>query len=130
MEGKMQRDPLIEQQIDEWLRMWHAWASSDRVGQGYPSRAAGCDSFRASRQYDDSNGALGLAADIAEAEAVEAVVKTMTADCRHALALQAKNLCVKVKVWKSPRLSAEELALAAMEGRARLWDGMVKKGLA
>lgn len=126
----MQRDPLIEQQIDAWLRMWHAWASSDRVGQGYPSRAAGCGSFRASRQHDDVNGALDLAADIAEAEAVHAVIEAMTRDCRVALAMQAKDFSVRVKVFRPPDMGTEQFAMACMEGRARLWDGMVKRGLA
>ena len=122
-------DQLIAEQVSHWLKLWHHRQSSDRVGQGYPSTAAGCGMYRASKQYDDSNGAMDLAADIAEADAVDSVIRKMTPTHQALLALEARNLC-STRVWSSARISAQDVKLIMQEARQLLWDGMRNAGLA
>lgn len=108
--------------------MWHSASSSVRHGGGYPSTAAGCSLYRPSRQYDDENGALDAAADIALARAVDEVIETMEALHRAALSMEARNLCT-VRVCHAARLG-DDAAQVVRQARALLWLGMDKKGLA
>ena len=116
-------------QIDQWLKMWHSWASSVRATGGYPGTAAGCGMYRASKQYDDTNGALDAAADIAEAEAVDAVINKLHPIHRAALSMEARNLCT-VRVWQSARIAQEDVQHVTAEARKLLWQGMDRAGLA
>lgn len=116
-------------QVDEWLKMWHSWASSVRSTGGYPGVAAGCGMYRASKQYDDTNGALDALADIAEAQAVNSVIGKMQPLHQAALEMEAKNLCSK-RVWQSARIPLADVARVVAEARQLLWDGMEREGLA
>lgn len=120
---------MIEAQVDEWLKMWHSWASSVRASGGYPGIAAGCALYRASRQYDDENGALDAAADISTAQAVQQVIEQMPAISQAALSMEARNLC-SVRAWSSARVPSSEAKQIIQSAKVSLWGGMVKKGLA
>ena len=128
--GTMKRDTLDSIQsehVDTWLKLWHSWATSERYGTGYPGVAAGCVMYRASRQYDDQNGALDRAADIAEAKAVNGVIQGMDTDYQSALAMEALSLC-SVRVFRSARLGDRFKEVVPL-ARAALWDGMATAGL-
>lgn len=129
MQRDIALDTLQHEQIDHWLIGWHKWSASVRDGAGYPGTAAGCGMYRASRQYDDGNGAMDLAADIAEAKAVDGVISRMDAHHKAALHIEARNLC-SARVWSSPRVDREQLAILTQDARRLLWLGMVKEGLA
>lgn len=120
---------MIEPQVDEWLKMWHSWASSVRQGGGYPGVAPGCSLYRASRQYDDTNGALDAAADISTAKAVGEVIERLSPLHQAALSMEARNLC-SVRVWRSARIPSEDAAKVIKEAKQVLWQAMVKKELA
>ena len=123
-------DALQQEHISHLLRAWHSWASSDRVGTGYPGTAAGCSLYRASRQNDDWNGALDIAADIAEARVVDAVISRMVDPYRSALAFEARNLCSPGRVWRSARVDVESVEAVVADARLMLWHGLVKAGMA
>ena len=110
-------------QVDEWLKMWHSWSSSVRAVSGYPGVAAGCSLYRPSKQYDDTNGALDAAADRAEAEDVDSVIRKMPPLNQSALSMEARNLC-SVRVWSSARIPSEDAKRVVAESRQMLWDGM------
>ncbi len=120
---------MIEPQVDEWLKMWHSWASSVRQAGGYPGVAPGCGLYRASRQYDDTNGALDAAADISTAKAVGEVIERLPHLYQAALSMEARNLC-SVRVWQSARVPSEDAARVVKEAKQALWDAMCKKELA
>jgi hypothetical protein len=120
---------MIEPQVDEWLKMWHTRSSSERHGGGYPGTAAGCSLYRPSRQYDDENGALDAATDIAIADAVGEVISTMTVLHQAALSMEARNLC-SVRVWRSARVPSQDAAAVIKLAKVELWDGMERRGLA
>lgn len=120
---------MIEPQVDEWLKMWHSWASSVRQVGGYPGVAPGCSLYRASRQYDDANGALDAAADASTAKAVSEVIERMSPLHQAALSMEARNLC-SVRAWRSARIPHEDAARVIKQAKQTLWDAMVKKGLA
>ena len=121
---------MLESQVDEWLKMWHSWASSERVTGGYPGVAPGCALYRPSKQYDDANGALDAAADISTAEAVNDTIKRMTPLHIAALSMEARNLCSVRGVWQSARIPSEDAARVIKEAKQALWDAMCKKELA
>jgi len=127
----MRDDKLIDAALDELLKLWHRWQSSYRLKTGYPGTAAGCDQYRASRQYDDTNGALDEDADTAMAKAIDAEVSRMKDPHRTAIHVEARNLSAW-RVWRSPRLPGDpvELARITTEARAMLWERLVNAGVA
>jgi hypothetical protein len=114
---------MIEPQVDEWLKMWHSWASSVRQAGGYPGVAPGCSLYRASRQYDDTNGALDAAADISTAKAVGEVIERMSHLHQAALSMEARNLC-SARVWQSARIPSEDAIKVVKEAKVILWENM------
>lgn len=121
----------IEASLDGLLLIWHEWASSERVGQGYPSEAPGCKLYRVSRQYDYDNGAADHDADASIGAAVDALVQQMIDPHRTAITFNARNLKTGVTVWRSPRLPAcpVELSIVIMEARNQITRKLQSAGL-
>ena len=109
----------IEASLDALLVIWHTWASSEQVGQGYPSEAAGMKLYRASRQYDHDNGALDGDVDSTIGAAVDALVNQMVDPYRNAIHVNARNLKTGVSAWGSARLPFDPIAQAQIIQEAR-----------
>lgn len=126
-EAQKQQDATI----DHLLELMHRFGSSYRVGQGYPSRAAGTDQYRASRQHDGDNGAADSDADHETGAAVSRIVDAMTDPHRTCLRIEARNICQGVKVWTSARLPLcpIERSIIRMEARNALWRSILSAGL-
>ena len=90
--------------LDDLLIRWHHSCQHYRHTRGYSSRAAGMDSYRPSRQYDDSNGALDQHLEASQVEAVDFAVSQLTEPSRSAIHADARNLSTGMAVWASPRL--------------------------
>lgn len=108
-----------EASLDALLVIWHTWASSEQVGQGYPSEAPGCKLYRTSRQYDTDNGALDGEVDATLGAAVDALVSQMIDPYRTAIHMNARNLKTRVHVWSSGRLPFDPVARAKIVADAR-----------
>jgi hypothetical protein len=126
----MRDDRVIDATLDQLLAMWHRWQDSYRLKTGYPKTAAGCSQYRCSRQWDDSNGALDLDADVAMCEAIDAEVNRMADPHRTAIHVEARNL-VSVRVFRSARLTEDpaELRRITAEARAMLWKRLESAGV-
>ena len=63
--------PGKDETLNDLLSRWHRWSCGYTFGKGYPTADSACRSARASRQYDDQNGALDA---VIEQRIMEAVV--------------------------------------------------------
>lgn len=126
-----ERTQTIEASLDALLIMWHTFASQERLGWGYPSRAPASHQYRCSRQYDDQNGSLDGDVDKQIAKAVGHQVDKMTEPHRTAIHINARNLKVGVSVWQSTRLPSDQLERARIVSDARdmLARRMIAEGL-
>lgn len=109
----------LEASLDGLLVIWHTWASSEQVGQGYPAEAAGMKLYRPSRQHDDINGALDGDIDATIGAAVNALVNQMVDPYRNAIHVNARNLKTGVSAWGSARLPFDPIARAQIIQEAR-----------
>jgi hypothetical protein len=109
----------IEASLDGLLIVWRKWQQAESVGQGYPTTAPGCKLYRASRQYDDSNGALDSDMDATLGAAVDAHIEEIAQPHKTALHLDARNLVTGVSVWSSARLPIDPMARAIIVAEAR-----------
>lgn len=123
MKRNQSLDALQLEHIDHLLGEWHHWSKSKSIGLGYPKTAAGCSQYRASRQYDDSNGAIDQDADTALCQAVDAAIEAMADPWRTALHIEARNL-TSSKVWTSPRVPAEMLEMVTRQAKRILWESL------
>ncbi len=105
--------------LDDLLGRWHRWASAAPSVRGYAPLAAGCWGYRASRQYDDQNGALD--SDLADSTmtAVDFQVSEMAEPWRSAIYCNARNISTGRRVWSHPRLPADRAERAALVAFAR-----------
>lgn len=128
----MKRDaPFLNDQVDDLLTSWHHWSSHYREGRGYPHTAAGCESWRCSRQHDDANGALDIALETTTMRAVDFEIGELSMLHRAAIMERAKNLAVGKKVFFHPRLPDDKLERQPIIDAARreILRRMVKRGL-
>lgn len=93
--------------LDDLLIRWHHACQHYRHTRGFNARAAGMDSYRPSRQYDDSNGALDQHLEASQVQAVDFEVSQLTEPSRSAIHADARNLSTGVAVWASPRLPTD-----------------------
>ena len=107
------------QYIDSILLDWHLWASHQESAQAYPSRAAGMESYRCSRQYDDTNGALDTDLDHRMLKTVQFNVEQMVQPFQTAIYVNARNLATGAAVWSHPRLPADREGRHAVVMEAR-----------
>ena len=125
----MQND--IDTILDDLLASHHKWARRVRFGKGYPGQSASCKPAMASRQYDDSNGALDSVLDDSRMESFDAVLYRIEQPYLTALQTQARNLAVGVNVWSSPRLptDVEERHVLLLEARNKLIKELAHDGI-
>jgi hypothetical protein len=121
----------VDAALDGLLILWHAWASTEHVGQGYPSEAPGCKLYRVSRQYDYDNGAMDGEVDATMGAAVDALVNQMKEPYRTAIHINARNLKTGVSVWSSGRLpiDPQERATILMDARTQITKKLQSAGL-
>ena len=107
--------------VNEILQEWHQWCSDTRVGVGYGNRSASC-------RVGPGGGGVWEVADL---EAVDAVIDAIPQPHRTAISFMARNLSCRAQVWSSPRLPAkrDELQVLLMEARNMLARGFIAKGI-
>lgn len=122
----------IDNLLNDLLSSHHKWARRTKFGKGYPSESASCKDARASRQYDDSNGALDSGLDDSRMEAFDAVLYRIEQPWLTALQVQARNLATGSNVWSSPRLPVDPLerSILTLEARNKILKELVKDGIA
>ena len=113
-------DRALNQQLNEILAEWHAWASGYTMTAGYSSRSPSC-----------VLGPGGSAGDGIDMEAVDAVIDSIPQPHRTAISFAARNLHCRAQVWSSPRLPAcrNERQVLLMEARNMLARGLLEKGV-
>lgn len=124
----MQSD--IDNLLNSLLVQWHRWGTRCSMGKGYPTRDATCRGARASRQYDDDNGALDAAIDDSVMESFDAAAYRVHQPWLTALQFQARNMATAA-VWTSPRLPTDpmERAVLTLEARNRLMKELARNGI-
>ena len=105
--------------LDDLLVLWHHSCMHYRVTRGWASRSAGMGQYRASRQYDDTNGALDEQLTGVTIKAVEFQVSEMAEPFKSAIHANAKNLASGCRVWSSPRLPESAMERTALISQAR-----------
>jgi hypothetical protein len=105
--------------LDDLLTRWNAWARSVTVGKGYGSASPGCGGYRASRQYDDANGALDDDIEHSVMRQVDHEIMELADPYRSAIIAHARNLASGLDVWSSPRLPADPKERRAIVHEAR-----------
>lgn len=131
MEGRaLNLNDTPVKQLDDVLVRWHWWAASERDGAGYPAETSYCRMYRASRQYDDSNGALDAGIEGKLMQAVDSAIHQLARLERIALAIDARNLATGCRVWSSAALPDGEGLVALMaEARLNLREALEGAGL-
>lgn len=117
--------------LNDLLVKWHTYCAHYQYGKGYPSADLTCRQARASRQYDDTNGALDAQVDNAIMEAFDAAMDKVEQPWRTALSVQARNLHTGSNVWSSPRLPSDpmERVVILMEARNKIMKVLARDGV-
>jgi hypothetical protein len=100
------------------LVLWWRYESQQPHVDGYPRECPSTAGYRASRQYDDCNGAMETDGRGLLAQAVGRVVADIQDPYRAALHLLARNHATGVQVWTSVRLPADAAERAAVLDKA------------
>jgi hypothetical protein len=108
-----------DEALNDLLSRWHSWACDERTALGYPTVSVTAKQYRASRQYDDANGALDQDVENVIMDGVNACVWSIREPFRTALHINARNLSTGAFVWRSPRLPEDQMACAFMVSDAR-----------
>ena len=90
--------------LDDLLCQWSEWAKGEQASRGYGNSAAGFSLYRASRQYDDTNGGLDAELDKSTMRTIDFQVSQMQDPYRAAIHMNAKNLQAGRTVFRSPRV--------------------------
>ena len=93
-----------------WWRAERDWTPVE----GYPFECPSTRGWRASRQYDDANGALDTDERGSLIRHIGQVVASISDPYRTALYLVARNRATGVSVWRSARLPEDEDARAEL----------------
>ena len=102
----------------ELLVLWWRHESQWTPVEGYPQECPSTAGYRASRQYDDGNGAQETDARGQLAQHIGRVVANIAEPHRSALHMVARNRSSGVSVWTSVRLPADADARAAVVAEA------------
>jgi hypothetical protein len=113
--------------LNDLLVEWHRWCNRYQHVKGYASSDPTCRDYRASRQYDDTNGALDADLSASTLETVSAEIFALEQPYQTAIQIQARNMATGKQVWTSPRLPADPMERAGILVKAR---GMLLKTLA
>lgn len=121
----------IDAILDDLLVSHHKWSRRIGFGKGYPGQSASCKDARASRQYDDGNGALDASIDDSRMEAFDAVLYRVPQPHLTALQFHAMNLATGRSVWSSPRLpqDPEERHVLLLEARNKITKELALDGV-
>lgn len=90
--------------LDDLLSQWHRWAAGETHSDGFASTSAGLGDWRASRQWDDQNGALDGELDKSTMKTIDFQVSQMQDPYRAAIHMNARNLSAGRVVFQSPRV--------------------------
>lgn len=93
--------------LDDLLIRWHEHCKRFSMAKGYSARAAGCDSWQASKQYDTETTTHSDNLDHAQVREFDEFMDKLHSDRPQyylAIALNAKNLSVGAFVYSNPRL--------------------------
>lgn len=114
----MKRDLIDLDAVLELLDLW--WRYEDRYqhARGFPGVCASTRDWRASRQWDDRNGALDADVDHKLAKHVGAMVWQVADPWRTALHFLARNRATGATVWVSPRLPKDQQERAQLVSQA------------
>lgn len=107
--------------VNEILQEWHQWCSNTHVGSGYGNRSVSC-----------SIGPGGGGSwEVADLEAVDAVIDAIAQPHRTAISFMARNLASRAQVWSSPVCppSVRSLQVLLLEARNLLTRGLIDKGV-
>jgi len=117
--------------LNQILAEWHQWQIGYSHGKGYRGTAAGMEQYRPSCQYDDENGALDAKLHAATMKTVDFQISEMVDPFRTAIYLNARNISVRHRVFRSPRLPQDELACLQIiaEARGQLMVRLDKAGV-
>lgn len=105
--------------LDDLLCRWAQWCRPVNVGRGFGSRALVCGQYRASRQYDDQNGALDSDLEHFAMSQVDYEISQIPQPENTALHAEGRRLVVGVDVYLSPRLPVDPVKRKELTGRAR-----------
>jgi hypothetical protein len=101
-------DPL--ELLSLWWRAEKQWTPV----QAYPAECPSTRGYRASRQYDDGNGAAETDSRGVLIRHISGVIHSIEDPHRTALYLLAKNKATGADVWRSERLPADSGERAAL----------------
>jgi hypothetical protein len=121
----------IDTLLNDLLTRHHRWAQKYRFGKGYPSSDSACRGARASRQYDDANGALDDDLEDSIMEAFDAALNRIPQPHLTALQFLGRNMATGLYVWRSPRLPADpiERGVLILEARTKLLRELASDGV-
>lgn len=108
----MSIDPL------ELLVLWWRAESGWTPVEGYPVECPSTRGWRASRQYDDANGAMETDERGRLIQTIGHAVNRQPEPYRTALYMLARNRAQGTRVWSSPRLPTDPDALAELTADA------------
>jgi hypothetical protein len=100
------------------LVLWYRHEKQQSWVQGYPVECPTTSGYRASRQYDDANGAQETDMRGRMAIAVGHVVQSIATPYRWALYEVAANRATGVDVWRNPRLPHDKAERDAITEKA------------
>jgi hypothetical protein len=125
----MQND--VDNLLNDLLVSHHKWSRRVGFGKGYPGQSASCKPARASRQYDDENGALDCGLEDSRMAAFDAVLYRIPQPHLTALQFHARNMATGVNVWSSPRLPVdlEERHVLLLEARNKIMKELALDGI-
>lgn len=121
----------INERLNDLLARWHAHCQGYSAGKGYPSSDLVCGQAKTSSVWDSWNGAEDDVAARRIMEAFDAAVWKVPRPHLIALQFQARNLCSRAQVWKSPLLPADpmERGVMLMEARNMLLRELARSGV-
>jgi hypothetical protein len=107
---------------DDAIGLLVLWYRCEQAGAlrslGFPPECPSTAGYKASRQYDDTNGAAEQDERGTMAKAVGVIVNGMDEPFRTALYFVARNHATGVQVWRSPRLPEDKEERAEIVGEA------------
>jgi hypothetical protein len=119
----------LDAQLDDLLSRWHWWRAGYQCGRGYSSGGSATSEYRASRQYDDANGALDVAIEEAQMKQVDYEVSELDDPWHTAICIEARTLCLGVSVFNSPRIAAADRERIVKEARVMLAVKLIAAGV-
>lgn len=110
----------VLERFDDLISLLVLWHRLEDIGHvaGYPKECPSTVGWRASRQYDDCNGAFETSARGVVALNLGWEVDQLPEPHRTSLYILARNRASGVNVWTSPRLPADAEDRAALVSEA------------